>query len=210
MVSAIVLAAGESGRMGSTKALLRVGGKTFIRHIVDVLNSSEVDKVVVVLGANAEEVKKELAGLDVTVAINQNYSAGQLSSVLKGIETVEPFSPDGILLHPVDNPMVSTEVIDALVKKFSEASCPVALPIYKGKRGHPVLFSAKLFGELKSAPPDIGARSVVWSHAAEVVEVETKDEGIICDIDTREDYENLQRNLRINACSTSVQDVDSA
>jgi molybdenum cofactor cytidylyltransferase len=195
MVAAIVLEAGESGRMGTPKALLRVGGKTFIRHIVDVLNSSEVDKVVIVLGANADEIERELAGLVVSVAINQNYSAGQLSSVLKGIETVERFSPDGILLHPVDNPMVGTEVINALVTKFSETSCLIALPTFKGKRGHPVLFSAKLLGELKKAPPDIGARSVVWSHAAEVVEVETKDEGIICDIDTREDYENLQRNL---------------
>ncbi|MCZ6776566.1 MAG: nucleotidyltransferase family protein [Ignavibacteria bacterium] len=195
MVAAIVLAAGESGRMGTPKALLRIGGKSFIRHIVDVLNSSEVEKVVVVLGANAEEIKRELAGLDVTVVINQDYSAGQLSSLVKGIETVEPFSPDGILLHPVDNPMVSAEVFDALVGKFYETSCLIALPTFKGKRGHPVLFSAKLFGELKKAPPDMGARSVVWSHAAEVVEVETKDEGIICDIDTREDYENLQRNL---------------
>ena len=195
MVAAIVLAAGESGRMGTPKALLRIGGKTFIRHIVDVLNSSEVEKVVVVLGANAEEIKRELAGLDVTLAINQNYSSGQLSSVLKGIETVEPISPDGVLLHTVDNPMVDSDVINALVTKFSETSCLIALPTFKGKRGHPVLFSAKLFGELKKAPPDIGARSVVWSHATEVVEVETKDEGIICDIDTREDYENLQRNL---------------
>ena len=100
MVAAIVLAAGESSRMGTPKALLRVGGKTFIRHIIDVLNSSEVEKIVVVLGANAEENRKELAGLDVTVANNSNYTAGQLSSVLKGIETVEPFSPDGILLQP--------------------------------------------------------------------------------------------------------------
>ncbi len=195
MVAAIVLAAGESGRMGTPKALLRIGGKTFIRHIVDVLNSSEVEKVVVVLGASAEEIKRELAGLDVTLAINQNHSAGQLSSVLKGIETVEPISPDGVLLHTVDNPMVDSDVINALVTKFSEASCLIALPTFMGKRGHPVLFSAKLFGELKKAPPDMGARSVVWSRAAEVVEVETKDEGIICDIDTREDYENLQRNL---------------
>ncbi len=195
MVAAIVLAAGESSRMGTPKALLRVGGKTFIRHIIDVLNSSEVEKIVVVLGANAEENRKELAGLDVTVANNPNYTAGQLSSVLKGIETVEPFSPDGILLQPVDNPMVNTEVINALVAKFSETSCPIALPTFKGKRGHPVLFSAKLFGELKNAPPDVGARSVVWSHAAEIVELETKDEGVICNIDTREDYENLQRNL---------------
>ncbi len=195
MVAAIVLAAGESSRMGTPKALLRVGGKTFIRHIIDVLNSSEVEKIVVVLGANAEENRKELAGLDVTVSNNPNYTAGQLSSVLKGIETVEPFSPDGILLQPVDNPMVNTEVINALVAKFSDVSCFIALPTFKGKRGHPVLFSANLFGELKNAPPDIGARSVVWSHAAEIVEVETKDEGVICNIDTREDYENLQRNL---------------
>lgn len=195
MVAAIVLAAGESGRIGTPKALLRFGRKTFIRHIIDVLNSSEVDKVVVVLGANAGEIKNELAGCSITVAINQDYRAGQLSSVLKGIESVEPFSPDGILLHPVDNPMVSTEVIESLVEKFSETSCLIALPTFKRKRGHPVLFSAKLFDELKKAPPDIGARSVVWSHAAELVEVETQDEGVICDIDTQEDYENLQRNL---------------
>ena len=189
MIIAIILAAGESQRMGSPKALLKINGKTFVRHIIDVYSTTNVEKIVIVIGAHAQEIKKELLGLNVTVAVNKNYNTGQLSSIITGIEVTKAFHPDGVLIHPVDHPLISAGVINSLVVKFNESPNLIVLPSFKGKRGHPVLFSTKLFDELKNAPLEIGARSVVWSHSNEVIEVETEEKGIILDIDTPGDYE---------------------
>lgn len=199
MISAIVLAAGASERMGVPKALLLINGKTFIRHVVDVLNASKVDSIVVVLGAHADVIKMEVAGINVTLAVNENYASGQLSSICTGIEAVEAYHPDAIFLQPVDHPLVQPSVINALIDRFVATSAPVVVPVAGGRRGHPVIFSAAVFDELKNAPVHVGARAVVWSHAREVVELDVGDEGILYNIDTQEDYENLQRYLHRTA-----------
>ena len=196
MITAIVLAAGESKRIGIPKALLKIGRKSFIRHIVDVLKASNLQKIVVVLGSSAEAIRQELEGTDVTVVINNDYRRGQLSSILEGIAIAETFSPAGILIHPVDHPLVGPRVIEVLLRTFSELNPPIVVPTFEGKRGHPVIFSATLFNELRKAPPEAGARAVVWAHVRDLVEIETEEGGVILNIDTREDYEHLQEHLR--------------
>jgi molybdenum cofactor cytidylyltransferase len=182
--------------MGSPKALLKIGDRTFVRHIVEMYKSSVVRKTVVVLGAHAAETQKDLSGLDVVVAKNQDYIQGQLSSVIVGIRAADSLGSNAILVHPVDHPLIRRKTINDLVARFQEAQSLIVVPSFKGRRGHPVLFSAKLFDELQKAPPDIGARSVIWSHAEDVVEIETDDEGVITDIDTPEQYERLLKKLK--------------
>lgn len=196
MITAIVLAAGESKRMGIPKALLKVGGKSFIHHVVDVLKSSNIGEIVVVVGAFEETIRKELEGLDVTIAFNRHYQRGQLSSLLEGIEVAQTFSPEGILIHPVDHPLISAELVNSLIGTFDEGNALIVVPTFDGKRGHPVLFSSLLFDELRNAPPSLGARAVVWQHPDERLEVITQEKGCILDIDTREDYECIQRENR--------------
>jgi molybdenum cofactor cytidylyltransferase len=196
MVTAIILAAGESGRMGTPKALLKIGDNTFIRHIIETYRSSNVQRTVVVLGAHAAEIQKDLSGLDVVVATNQDYAQGQLSSVIVGTGIAESLGSSAILIHPVDHAVVHSKTINDLVARFRETGSLVVVPSFEGKRGHPVLFSSRLFHELQNSPPDVGARFVVWSHAEDVVEVETDDKGVITDVDTPEQYERFLRELK--------------
>jgi molybdenum cofactor cytidylyltransferase len=191
----VILAAGNGQRAGSPKALLKIGDQTFVRHILDEFRAAGLQDVIVVLGASAEDVAKELADTGAITVVNSHYQEGQLSSVIAGVNASEQMRADAILLHPVDHPLIRHELVETLVTCFRETGAPLILPVFQGRRGHPVLFSAKLFSELKSAPPEIGARSVVWAHASEIVEVETQDEGVVANINTPQDYENLRSRL---------------
>lgn len=195
MISAIILAAGESRRMGEPKALVKIGGTSFVRHIVETYKKTQINDLIVVTGVACSEIERELSGKDVAIIQNPQSHLGQLSSILTAIEALRPSSPDGVLIHPVDHPAVNADTINTLIDKFNNDRPLIVLPVCEGKRGHPVLFSAKLFDELAGTPLDQGARSVVWSHKQDVVEIPTSDKGILLDIDTREDYERLQRNL---------------
>jgi molybdenum cofactor cytidylyltransferase len=179
--------------MGRQKALLTINGKSFVRHLVDIFHRASVTQTVVVVGSGREAFVEHMSGTDVLVAVNERFEEGQLSSIVAGINAIEAFHPDAILVHPVDHPLISGALVDSIIAAFTETSAPVVLPVFKRRRGHPVLFSAAVFAELKSASPDVGARSVVWSHAAEVREVETNEEGVILDVDTPEDYTRLQK-----------------
>jgi molybdenum cofactor cytidylyltransferase len=88
----------------------------------------------------------------------------------------------------VDHPFLNPELVNRMIDRFYESKKLIVVPTYKGRRGHPVIFSRRLFGELLAAPLDRGAKSVVRAHAAEALEIETDDEGITLDIDTPEDY----------------------
>ncbi|OHB65060.1 MAG: hypothetical protein A2Y76_13270 [Planctomycetes bacterium RBG_13_60_9] len=187
MIDAIVLAAGESKRMGMPKALLRFGGTTFLEHIVSVLQHSDVDKITVVLGARAKMIQAstDLAGVD--VVINEDYRKGQLSSLIAGLKSV-PAQADAVLLCLVDNPFITAEVANQTVGGFRGTGKPIVVPTFEGRRGHPSLFGRSMFDELLSAPADRGARHVVRSNEDKVLEVEVGEPAVLTRIDTPEDY----------------------
>jgi molybdenum cofactor cytidylyltransferase len=189
MLVAVVLSAGESSRMGRPKALLPVGDVSFIERIVKSLQATQVEKIIVVLGHNAGEIAEKIRHLPVTIVVNRNYAQGQLSSLIVALRALEgDASVDGILLHLVDHPFLNPELVRRMIDRFYESRKSIVVPTYKGRRGHPVIFSSRLFGELANAPLDQGAKSVVREHAAETLEIETDDEAILFDIDTPEDY----------------------
>lgn len=191
MIPAIIIAAGESRRMGRPKALLPFRGSSFLRAIIRAYESLSIEPIVVVAGARARLVIDEVCHDDVTVVINENYLEGQLSSILAGIDAVEHAQPDGVILHPVDHPCVSGPTIETLVSAFRTCGRQIVVPIFGGKRGHPVIFSSRLFDDLKNASPAVGAREVVWNHPDQVEEVPVADTGVTMNIDTPELYENL-------------------
>ena len=188
MIAAVVLSAGESSRMGRPKALLPVGESTFIEGIVAALRAAKVGKILVVLGHGAPALEKKIRHLPVTILVNPDYARGQLSSLIVALRALDNENVDGILLHLVDHPFIDPGLVDRMIERFYETKKAIVVPVYKGRRGHPVIFSKTLFGELIAAPLDQGAKSVVRAHAAETLEVETEDEGITFDIDTPEDY----------------------
>ena len=197
MIAAIIPAAGASSRMGSPKALLKVGDTIFVRHIVDVLRSAYVQDIVIVLGAEADLIKKSLDGMDVSVAINTEWKSGQLSSIIKGIDSFPRSGIEAVVICPVDHPMVSCRLITDLLQAFRKSKKNIVVPAHKGRRGHPVIFSSGMFDEIRNASLDIGMRQVLRDHPGDVYEVETDEEGVICNIDTPEDYQSVLHSNRL-------------
>jgi molybdenum cofactor cytidylyltransferase len=192
MIAAVVLAAGESSRMGRPKALLPIEGTSFIERIVAALQRTEAAKIVVVLGHNAASLREKIARLPVTFIVNPDYKKGQLSSLQAAIRYLlslpEPERPEGMLVHLVDHPYIDAELVDIMIRRFRESQSLIVVPRCGARRGHPVLFSAALFGELLDAPVDQGAKAVVNAHREETLEIETDQAGITIDIDTPEEY----------------------
>lgn len=198
MIAAVVLSAGESRRMGSPKALLPIGGRPFIERIVSALKATRVGKTVVVLGHNAEELGSKISHLPVTIVVNKDYAKGQLSSLTVAIRSLEAEvaaeKVDGALIHLVDHPLLSPSLVNHMIDRFYESKKLIVVPRYKGQRGHPVIFSSRLFSELLSTPLDQGAKVVIHAHRDETLEIETEEEGVTIDIDTPEEYrQNLGR-----------------
>lgn len=184
--------------MGSPKALLPISGVPFIEGIVRALKGTKVDEILVVLGHHAEEIESRIGGLPVTVVMNKEYAKGQLSSLVAALRILEERTNaqkiDGILVHLVDHPFISPPLVDEMIARFYESGKLIVVPRYRGRRGHPVLFSRALFSELLSAPLDQGAKSVVHAHRGETLEIETDYEGVTIDIDTPEEYRCYLRN----------------
>jgi len=187
MINAIVLAAGESKRMGKSKPLLRFNDKTFLDQIISTIGVSDVDRITVVLGANAEMIKNSIDLSGTNIVINKDYQKGQLSSLIAAIEDT-PQETDAILVCLVDNPFITKEIINKIIAKFKESNNPIIVPVYNRKRGHPTLFSRSLFSELVNVPKEQGARYVLHSNAEKVLELETSESTILTGIDTPEDY----------------------
>jgi molybdenum cofactor cytidylyltransferase len=175
--------------MGFPKALLPYQGSTFLERLAGLL-APRVSPLVVVLGHDADRISgavKLPAGT--RVLVNCDYRLGQLSSLQTAIRTLGGTEVAGLLLAPVDHPCVAEETIVALLRVFAAEEPAVAAPTHAGRRGHPVVFSSRLFDELLAAPLDQGARAVVHRHL--VREVPVDDAGILADIDDPEIYRRL-------------------
>jgi len=189
MIHAIILAAGASGRMGKPKALLPLGETTFVGRIVKTLESAGLSEITIVLGADADLIQPKLPPFRGRVVLNAAWETGQLSSLVAGLRAVGKSTSGGALVWPVDRPFVSRGTIEALLTAFRKHTAKIVVPVHGGRRGHPVIFPSKYFGELKSAPTAVGARQVLHDHADAVLEVESPEEGILLNIDTPELYQ---------------------
>ena len=188
MIVALVLAAGESSRMGRPKAFLPVEGVTFIERIVRTLERTKVERICVVLGYNAPEMLKRIEYLPVEPVINPDYARGQLSSLHAGIRALEGRDVDGLLLHLVDHPFIDKTLVDHMIDQFYESQKLIVVPRCGDRRGHPVIFSKQLFPEFLAASVEEGAKPVVDAHREDSLEIKTDQAGVLIDIDTPEEY----------------------
>jgi molybdenum cofactor cytidylyltransferase len=192
MIVAVILSAGESSRMGRPKALLPIDGVRFVEKIVMTLEATRVGKIIVVLGHNAAEMQRHISDLPVDWVMNPNYKAGQLSSLTAAIRHIESGTDaekvDGILVHLVDHPYLSAELVNLMIDRFYQTKKLIVVPRHGERRGHPVIFSRSLFPELLAAPPEEGAKAIVHAHRSETLELVTEDKGVTIDIDTPEEY----------------------
>ena len=185
----VILSAGQSSRMGSPKALLPYRGATFLEHLVSLL-LGRVEPLLVVLGHEADHIREAVhLPPQARVLLNPNYRMGQLSSLQTAIRALEGNAVSGLLVVPVDHPAVEPAVVAALLETFAAEQPEVLMPTFDGRRGHPVIFSARLFAELLAAPMEEGARAVVRRHAAR--ELPVNDAGILANIDDPESYRRL-------------------
>ncbi len=181
MLAAIILSGGASRRMGSPKALLFYQGRPFLEHLLDVVRHPKIGVRRVVLGADAEPIAKEVNLAPDEIVINAEWEKGQLSSIQAALRSLPP-QTDGIILLLIDHPLISSALVGELVESFYSSGKSIVLPVYEGRRGHPVIFSSPLYQELMNAPLETGARSVVWEHAGEVQIVQTNEEGCVLNL----------------------------
>src|SRR5208283_651688 len=193
-VSAILLAAGSSIRMGRLKQLLPLDGKPLIRHCIDSIIAAGVGDVVVVLGIS-DELSRVLDGLPVRIAFNKKSKTDMAESVRIGLcATGHPSS--GVMVSLSDHPLVSAETLKLLIDRHFEDPDKIIVPLYDKKKGHPALFPRHLIAEIFSSAT---LRDIVNKYPERTQLVEVRDEGVITDIDTIEDYERAVR--KYAACS---------
>jgi molybdenum cofactor cytidylyltransferase len=183
--------------MGRSKALLPCGdrGDTFVRRLVGALCEGGVQDALVVGRPDDDELRAEVEGLALRARYveNPNADEGQLSSVLAGLAAADHPGVRGILVTPVDAPMIAPATVAALIAAFRAGVAPVVRATHLGRHGHPVIFAREVFGDLRHADPAVGARAVVRAHAARSVDLEVEDPGVLGDIDTPADYAALRR-----------------
>lgn len=191
MIAGLILAAGESSRMGKDKALLAYRGRTFLETLFANLREAGLKRIAVVLGHHAEEIRRAVNLPDAQWISNPDYRLGQTSSLQAGLRALAHAELEGIVLCLVDHPAISVEVIRTLLKSFRQTGASVVVPTCGGRRGHPILIARSLFKELLDLGPESGANTVIRKHREATHFVEVEDPGVLLDIDDPEAYQRL-------------------
>jgi molybdenum cofactor cytidylyltransferase len=187
MIAAVVLAAGASSRMGRPKQTIPLHGVPMLEMALESFRRSNVGRVVVVLGANAVEVRKRMRFAHEVVVVNEAFSEGMSSSLRLGLENTG--EADAAIIAMGDQPFVLPDTINRMIAAYDESRARIVIPTYRGARGNPVLFDRSVFSQIKEIRGDVGAKAVVQRNAGQVLEVEVPDGGVLIDIDTPSDLD---------------------
>ena len=177
--------------MGSPKQLLEIAGKPLLAIALDTLGRSRIHEIVVVLGASADLIRQQVALDGTKVVVNEAYREGMGTSLRVGLAAVSP-NAKGALVVLADQPFLRPFTIDALIEQHEKHQPQIAIPLYRGFRGNPVLLDRSLFPELAGLSGDIGCRAVFGDHTENILKVPVDDPGILLDVDTRADFESLR------------------
>jgi len=186
-ISAILLGAGESKRMGANKLLLPWKKKTILQHCFDTLVRSNVKEVVVVLGGRTKGMENQFKGRKVKVIMNPHYKRGMSTSMRRGIQVMDPRS-EGILLAFGDMPFLIARTINSLIEKFAQGKGGIIVPSFEGIKGHPVIFHKRYKEELLKLEGDVGGRSIIEKYPNDLRLIRVRSQGVVKDIDTWRDY----------------------
>lgn len=189
-ITPIILAAGDSTRMGYPKALLPIKDSTFVTRILGAVRSIGFAEPVLILGKAAEIIRPALEGLAVVIRINPEPDRGQLSSIQLGLSSA-PAGAQAAMIWPVDQPAVSEELVRNLAQLFTDSEPLIAFPKYGNRRGHPAIFHRKIFHEFMEAPLQEGPKGILLRHEKDTAELFTNEPAVVEDIDTPSDYEAL-------------------
>ena len=199
MISAIVLAAGASSRMGHPKAALTLGqtGETLIARVIRTMLSGGAPEVVVVAGAHVDEVRNALPTRERRARLVEHagWQEGQLSSLLAGLAAIDQPLLEGALVTLVDVPLVTPGTVAAVIAGWRRTRAPIVRPANGDRHGHPVLFDRSIFQDLREADPNVGAKAVFAKHRLRIVNIEVNDPGAFEDIDTPQEYDDLRSRI---------------
>ena len=188
-IAGIILAAGESSRMMSPKALLKIGNSTFTEHIESILREQGIGPVFVIAGAHYDEIRRALASTKtLSILHNSRYKHGQVSSLKQGLRHL-PAGATAVVVWPVDQPLVKPGTVKELVEAFLRDPKPVVIPSMQGNHGHPVLYGPEAIQSALNLRKDQTAKDLRDIYNDRILYVEVDDPGILIDIDTPEDYQ---------------------
>ena len=187
----IILAAGESVRFGSPKQLARWGEQAFIERVADVALTSQANSVIVVLGAEVEHSRTALSNRPVQVIVNENWPAGQSTSVRAGLGVL-PENVGSVVFMLVDQPGITPAVVNSLIEHHRQTFAPAVRPEYQGQQGNPVLFDRRLFSELQNLSGDVGGRAVLKKYYEQIERVSVDTPAVLQDFDHPEDLATIE------------------
>jgi len=184
---AIILAAGESRRMGFPKMLLAFEGKTMIENVISNVHESKVNRIMVVLGAVREPLVQVIEKSDVRYCYNDNFKDGMLSSVICGFRNL-PSDYNAVMVFQGDQPLIKPAAINTVIEAYLSSGKGIVIPVHKKRRGHPILIDRKYRNEVEYLSPARGLRSLAQKFSDDVLEIETEETGILRDFDTYDEY----------------------
>jgi molybdenum cofactor cytidylyltransferase len=192
-VSAIILAAGSSSRMGSPKQLLRLGSKTLLEHTLESVQASQVREIVVVLGAAADAIRTQVQPADnLRVVVNDAFQTGMGGSLQRGLAEFDSQS-SATLVVLADQPLVTPATLNRLIADYLQHKPQILIPLYRGFRGNPVLLDRSVFPEMAALNGDTGCRAIFGDHLENIRKVEVDDPGILLDADKPQDLDRLRQ-----------------
>ena len=192
VVSGILLAAGLSTRMGEPKQLLPFGESTIVETVVDSMLGAKFDEVIVVVGHCAAQIQEQLTGRPIKIVFNPDYHEGMLTSAQAGIREAKEGNPFALML--VDQPLITSALIDRVIDAYLRTDKGIALPSYNYKRGHPVIFHRRYADDILDLGTESGGvRTLFKTHSGDIHYVTVDTNRVLRDIDYREDYERALR-----------------
>jgi molybdenum cofactor cytidylyltransferase len=186
-IAAILLAAGQSRRMGTQKLLLPYAGRTVIGHIAAQLLQSSIQHLLVVVGSDRAPIAQALSGSNVALVPNDDPQADMLSSVRCGLRACPP-ACDAVLVALGDQPSISPDLVDRMIAKFDPRNCSIVVPTHADRRGHPILFATTYRDEILTSLDGIGLRGLLAAHPAELFEIDVDESSVLSDMDYPQDY----------------------
>ncbi len=192
---AIILAAGESRRMGQPKQLLPFGDKTMLECVIDAFVTTRVDEIRVVLGYKADEIGTKITHTPCKIVKNDRYPLGMFTSMQAGLRNL-PQKTKIVMLAICDQPRLKRETVETLIKKFESKWHKILIPSYNGRQGHPPLLRAEYAKEILAMDESMTLKHFYGEHADDIERLVVEDEGVLIDIDDRETYERELKKLR--------------
>lgn len=192
-IAILILAAGGSTRMKATKQLLPIHNNTMLGITIERALKSKASKVFCVLGANSEEVRESIEEYSVKIILNSEFNKGLSSSIIKGVESIIPYSFEAVLVLLADQPNVDIEYINTLMDNSKKHPKHIIASNYSGSYGVPAIFPSKFFNQLLQLQGDRGAKIFLNSNLKTVIGIDAKDQ--LIDIDTKEDYLNFIKTI---------------